>query len=344
MPGRPTRYDEALGHYVRSDGWPEQGRSSYDLARAACSDGRAADAEALARMTVQEAQEAFDLYVLWLARLPELLGERGVPDTVLDAERRASATVRGRLEVGWTRYGALVDQFTALAHAGELPQAAEALERARSTWLEVHDPATDRLAGLLATAARELGEKVVGGLWDDLLQHYYEGLAERYDPTSRPWRRSLERLGLDIFEAVRGHLTGPERDGSFEVREEEDRWVLEFAPCGSGGRTYPDADPFGSGSSAPDESAFTTEEHDWAWRTRGVCLYCVHCCQLQQRAPIERVGIPLRVIQPPVRASDESAGRAVCTWSLYKDPSKVPDHAYTDVGAVPPSGTLTQSP
>ncbi|MDF2823600.1 MAG: hypothetical protein K0R68_1008, partial [Mycobacterium sp.] len=118
-----------------------------------------------------------------------------------------------------------------------------------------------------------------------------------------------------------GHLCGPRRDGAFSVTEESDRWVISFAPCGSGGRTF---------ESAFDSRRVTTERHDWAWNTVGVCLYCAHCCQLQQRVPIARLGFPLRVVEPPTDAEP------VCTWSIYKDPRDVPDAAYTSVGFDPP--------
>lgn len=324
----PTRYSDALGHVVRSDPWASQGRSSYVLALEALAGDRPQDAIALARLTVQEALEAHDLYVLWLDRLPSLLADQGVSEADLAPARADATQVRNQLERGWTRYTGLIDRFEELVTSGG-KGAAEVLESARSAWLAAHDPATDRIAALLALAAEELGEASIGSLWDALLGHYYPGIEEKYDPAVHPWKRSVERLALDIFEAVRGHLTGPDRDGRFEVREEEDRWVLQFAPCGSGGRTYEDTDR--------DSGEFTTGEHDWAWRTKGVCLYCVHCCQLQQRAPIERLGFPLRVVEPPVRPSGGSPGRAVCTWSLYKDVSKVPARAWTDVGAVPPT-------
>jgi hypothetical protein len=328
----PTRFHDALGHKVRSDPWPEQGRSSYALALDAFTEGRAEDAVSLARMTVQEAQEAFDLYALWLVELPALLAERGVPESALELQRMDCLRVKRDLERGWARYIELIARFEELAASAD-PDAPEVLELARSTWLAAHDPATDQLAALFALAARELGEATVGQLWDVLLDHYYDAIAEKYDPTVNSWDSSVDRLGLDIFEAVRGHLSGPTRDGRFDVREENDRWVLEFAPCGSGGRTYPDT----TGDDR-DPREFTTEEHDWAWRTKGVCLYCVHCCQLQQRAPIGRLGFPLRVITPPVRPGAHHPGREVCTWSIYKDPSKVPTHAYSDVGAAPPAG------
>ncbi|WP_459982740.1 hypothetical protein [Nocardioides sp. AN3] len=329
----PTRFSDALGHDVRSDPWTEQGRSSYSLALDALEEGRGDDAAALARMTVQEAQEAFDLYVRWLDELPALLAQSDVPESALGPAHADAARVRAELEGGWRRYLERIARFEELGTRGD-PQAAQELEAARSTWLAVHDPATDRLAALFALAAASLGEASVGPLWDALLRDYYAGIPGKYDPAAHPWEQSVERLGLDIFEAVRGHLTGPSRDGRFTVREERERWVLEFAPCGSGGRTYDDSDP-----AERDPREFTSNEHNWAWNTKGVCLYCAHCCQLQQRAPIELIGIPLRVIEPPVRPTADGAGRRVCTWSIYKDLRHIPAHAYTDVGAVPPSAT-----
>ncbi|WP_157537112.1 hypothetical protein [Nocardioides sp. Root190] len=289
------------------------------------------DAVALARMTVQEAQEAHDLYRSWLGRLPALMVDLGVPEHALAESSLATAQVAEGLEVGWNRYVELIELFA--QRAEDAPVARGLLEDARSSWLAAHDPATDRLAGLLALAADTIGEAVVGRLWDALLVDYYDAVSEKYDPATVPWSRSVERLGLDIFEAVRGHLTGPLRDGSFAVREEPDRWVLEFAPCGSGGRTYP-----GSTAGERDPREFTQGKHDWAWRTEGVCLYCAHCCQLQQRAPIQALGFPLRVIEPPVRATGRAPGRATCTWSIYKDPAATPAHAWTDVGADAPAG------
>lgn len=330
MPQEPTRFSEELGHEVRSDHWPAQGRSSYTLALEALADGRRDDAAALARMTVQEAVEAYELYVLWLDQLPAFLADRGVAGEEFIRARTASSTTKARLQAGWIEYLGLIDNFETLS-SKEISQAAGTLERARSTWREAHDPATHQLAALFALASRLLGEDQIGGIWDGLLSHYYARLGHNYDPATHPWSRTLERLGLDAFEAARGHLSGPGRDGSLTVTEEADRWVLRFAPCGSGGLTYPSAE-------APDRDPreFTSQEHDWAWRTKGVCLYCAHCCQLQQRAPIERIGIPLRVIEPPVRPSEGEPGRALCTWSIYKDPAKLPASAWSDVGFTPP--------
>ena len=118
--------------------------------------------------------------------------------------------------------------------------------------------------------------------------------------------------------------------------EETDRVIFRFNPCGSGGRTMR-SDGVDDGIARMDPPygfAVTSKSHDWAWNTEGVCLYCVHCCQLQERVPIQRLGFPLRVVDPPVwRAGAE---RSSCSWTIYRDPSQVPESSYQRVGLAPP--------
>lgn len=323
-----VRHHDLLGHNVRVDPWVEQGVSTYTRAREALARGAADAAVRLAELTAQEAQEAYDLYLLWLEQVPELLLGLGVPgDVVAPAAERAHQAASG-LQGGWVTYRGHLDAFADRVRAEERPAAERELERGRAIWRSVHDAATDMLCSLIALGVEQLGETSVGPLWDRMLAHYYAALPEKYEPATRPWSQSLERLVLDIFEATRGHLCGPERDGTFEVADEPDRWVVRFAPCGSGGRTYAYADLPGR--------SFTAGHYDWAWNTVGVCHYCVHCCQLQQRAPIAELGMPLRVIEPPVVASENQPGRNHCTWYLYKDPTLLPDEAFTAVGAAVP--------
>jgi hypothetical protein len=125
--------------------------------------------------------------------------------------------------------------------------------------------------------------------------------------------------------------------GEVDVAEESDRWVVSFDPCGSGGRTHrPDATSDGiARMESPYNFAVTTSAHDWAWRQEGVCLYCVHCCQLQERIPIQRFGIPLRVIDPPTWPGSRNGGQ--CRWTIYKHPEDIPASAYARVGLRKPT-------
>ena len=138
------------------------------------------------------------------------------------------------------------------------------------------------------------------------------------------------------MEAMRAHLAGSERDGDMEFFEEDDRFGVRFAPCGSGGRTFTGDAVEGTPprTDAPYSWGVLEEEHDWAWRKKGVCYYCAHCCVILEQMPIDAFGYPVRVVEPPVRGQE---GDDRCTWFMYKDPTQVPEHYYQRVGREKPS-------
>lgn len=335
-PSGPMIHDDAVGHAVRAGGWPEQGESTYRLAAAALEEGRFADAAALGRYTVEEAREGHELYAEWSDQIREYLRDEGVSEDDLEAEAaRLAALLRlpdgGAFDAaaGWAGYLALIDRFAAACEAGDGEAAQGLLDEARETWRVTHDRACDQVYGWLDVVTRRLGEARIGPLWDALMAPMYETY-DRYDIDAEPWSRSFTRLMMVALESLRGHLSGPGRMGSVEVFEEADRWALRFDPCGSGGRTYRDDAEGGPRMVAPYDFAVTTERHDWAWNKTGVCVYCVHCCQLNQRMPMRRFGYPTRVVDPPTWPAARDGGK--CTWYVYKDPSLVPEDVYTQVG------------
>jgi hypothetical protein len=337
----PLVDDPVIGHPVRAGDWAAHAASSYDLAAVALTEGRFADAAELARHTVEEAREGYELYAAWTDQIGDYLRAEGVDTTTIAAgEARLLALVTGEGEEpfdihrGWAAYTAGIDEVEAACRAHDATAAREALGRAKSIWRGTHDPGADLVYGMLDLVVRHLGEDRIGPLWDDLMAPMYETY-DVYDTANHPWPRSMHRLIVIAALSLRGHLSGPGRAGSVEVTEEADRWVLRFDPCGTGGRTYRDDDPAGPRMLPPYDFAVTTEEHDWAWRKKGVCVYCVHCCQLNQRMPISRFGYPTRVVDPPTWPDARSGG--TCSWSIYKDPSLVPAEAYERVGFKKPA-------
>ena len=322
---------------------PPQTESTYALAQQAIAAGDGQEGVRRIRQLLAEPTEGRELFPLFIERARRFLLDRGVTAAaVSDEERRilslTGATSQDALDMDqqWAVVAGLADRAEQACRAGEGQTAAELVEEVRGTWMAVHDRFCDVICGLFSLAAEQLGEPVVGDMWDDVIGDMYPSRAA-YDTARRPWPESVELLLADAAESLRGHLSGPRRDGEVSLREEDDRWVFRFDPCGSGGRTLrADANADGTARvGAPFGFRVTVQEHDWAWRTKGVCLYCAHCCQLQERASIARLGYPVRVVEPPVWGTTEP--RSYCTWSVYKDPQLVPGEAYRRVGADKPA-------
>ena len=292
---------------MRPGTWAQQARPTPDVIEEAVADGRLGDAARLARHLVVEAQEIHDLYTAWAREIPAELRRRGVAAT-----ERERVTEAFDPEAEWAAFGRAIEAFAQGCEAGA-PSVA-ALDEALETWRAAHDRHRDVVAGWIDVAVALLGEDQLGDLWR-MLQA--DGIAAyaRYDVAANPWAQSRALLLQTAIEGMHGHLGGPRGRGEVEVAEHADRVELRFSPCGSGGRIR-QAERFG----------VTTERHDWAWNATGVCHYCVHCCVLQQLEPIDRLGYPARVIDPPLQPGD------ACTWTVYDDPSLVPEDAYRRVG------------
>ena len=336
----PLKYHEELGRMVRRGSWVDHCRSTYDLIVEALSAGDGAGAGELARYTLQEAQEPVELYLAWLPQIRDFLAERGVEPAKIKAETaRVRATVAKGAddnydpEAGWLRVRELANTAADLAAEGRHDEAAEALEASRRAWLDTHDRLCDEVQGMIAVTAALVGEDSIGPLWERLMAPMFDSY-DRYDIDLTPWEVSAEMLLQVTAEALRGHLTGPGRRGTLELVEEPDRIGFRFRPCGSGGRNFT-GETHGS-------YPLTTAAHDWAWNIEGVCLYCAHCCVLSEVNPIRRFGYPAREVEPPYR--NANGARNHCTWWIYRDPARVPDHVYRRTGNRKPSalgGTAT---
>lgn len=294
---------EAVGRPVRTGTWTEQAEPTPDRIATAISEGRPADAAALARHLVVEAQELHDLYTAWCGAIPRILAREGHPVEL------GTAVDQG---AGWQRFRAAANELAERSEAGEAGEAD--VEALVALWREEHDRSCDLVAAWLGLAVEKLGEERLGELWSELQADGID-FYDRYDSARNPWPRSRALLLQIAIEGMHGHLTGPRRRGEVEVTEHEDRVELRFEPCGSGGRLRAEG-TFG----------VTEQRWDWAWNEVGVCHYCVHCCVLQQLTPIQRLGFPARVIDPPLQPGGS------CTWTVYHDPSLVPEEAYRRVG------------
>lgn len=328
----PLVHHDGLGWKVRRGNLKDQQASSYDLASAAISENRWNDASELARYTVYEATEPQELYSTWIPRIRNFTLRHGIASDVVESEEeKLIETLRWEdgspydPEFGWQRVTGSIDACVEACNRKDTSAAAKALEESRLHWLASHDRLCDWVQGMIAIAANQIGQQCVGDLWQELMSPMYKSY-DKYDVDVTPWAESAEKLLLITAEALRGHLSGPGRAGSIEYVEELDRKGFRFTPCGSGGRNFTDK--------AERTYPVTDSEYTWAWNTKGVCLYCAHCCALSELNPVEKFGYPARVVEPPYR--NETGERTHCTWWVYNDPTLIPDEVYTRTGNTKP--------
>ncbi|MDQ6526287.1 hypothetical protein RB608_21890 [Nocardioides sp. LHD-245] len=335
----PVADESSLGRVTRTGSWSELGEGTFAAAGRALSAGRPEDAARLVEVSLLEADELRDVYGSWPGTTAAWVRARGVDPALLEREEVRLRELLGQgpqagIAERWGEYVERAEHAATLCRSGPAAAAGAAVEEARACWQDIHDDAVDLVSGMVDVAVRLVGEQALGDLWDHLMADWYDVHERRYALASQPWTKSARQLAVAVFDGFHAHLTGPDRSGAVEVIEEADRIGFRFAPCGSGGRSLAAGITGGSPrAAAPYDFAVTTQPHDWAWNTVGICSYCVHCCQLNEVMPIDRLGYPTRVIDAPTWPATEE--NPSCTWWIYRDPSLVPDAVYERVGRSP---------
>jgi hypothetical protein len=324
--GTDLRQSERLGRRIRTGDAASLGIPTEELARAALAAADLDSAREYFEYSVEETDRVRALFATWLdalleygrAQLPSLDAEVERLSDVIGMPPPTDASAVGRADA---------ERAAAALERGDEAEFEAALRAHREAALTVHDAQADWAWGLLSSLRDGLGEermdevfRVTQGKW----------VSERYAALGE--MTPQESLELTI-EGMRGHFSGPARAGHVDVSEEDDRWVLSFDPCGSGGRMRR-SDP-GRGQTPRTEPPFsfavTEEAHDWSWGRKGVCLYCAHCAVVNEILPIESLGTPMRMTENPENPDDQ------CRWTIYKSPDAVPDWVYERVGKQRPA-------
>ncbi|MEJ7749044.1 MAG: hypothetical protein WKF56_07055, partial [Candidatus Limnocylindrales bacterium] len=325
-------FTELLGRRVRMGPWEDQKVSTYRKIVEALDGARWDEAATLGSYFVDEANVCFTLYRQWIGDLNGYLREKGVDESLVTA-RNDQAIAVATLPDGspwqprrhWDRFLAEVQDFTAATYRERADEARRRLDVMKETWRQCHDRDVDHTYALMSLVKEQLGEPAIRDMYDRVLLPLFVWRYEKFDVDKYPWDESLEILMLVACEAMRGHLVGPERTGDMELIELEDRFVLRFDPCGSGGRTLRGDTIEGTPPrmQPPYRWTVTEERHSWNHYTPGVCLYCAHCIILMEEMPIDRFGYPVRVIDPPIYDANRTAvGEAPkCQWQMFKDPT-----------------------
>ncbi len=341
-------YSELLGRRVRLGPWEDQKISTYQKIQEALDRGSWDEAATLAHYFVDEADVCFNIYRQWIMDLNAYLRQRGVTAAEVKAVNDG-IVAKLNLPDGtrwdpyrqWDKFRNGVEQFAAHAHRGEREAALAKLDEFKENWRQCHDRDVDHTYGLMSEVQTRFSDDGIRDMYEQVLLPLFAWRYEKFDIDKHPWDESLDFLMLVACEAMRGHLCGPDRKGEFELIEEEDRYILRFDPCGSGGRTL--RGDWIEGTPArmepPYNWATSQEERPWNHFQKGVCLYCEHCIVLMEEMPMDRFGYPVRVIDPPVYpdTNRDPAVRQKCQWQMFKDPTRVPEEYYRRAGREKPA-------
>ncbi|CAN5566939.1 hypothetical protein BH20CHL6_BH20CHL6_09990 [soil metagenome] len=355
-----------IGKRIRTGEWPDQAVPTLAKAREALVEagdifgtraGRRETSAQLVDYFMEEAKVVYLIYKVWTAGFLEWLAGAGVPEQERAAELARLAQLLaypdGRPLDPATRWDDLATLAGRLANGIRTYDLAVAeaeleLEALREDWRRLHDRYADLMSGVLAFVARRFGEARLEECYRHVLEPYIQERYMPFDVREHEYQDTIFRNLYLVFEAMRGHLVGPARDGAMEFQEHDDRYEVRFDPCGSGGRSLRGDPDEGTGSRvlAPYEFGVTQGRYDWAWNEEGVCYYCAHCCLALERLPAERWGHPVRVVDPPLwRGEDDPLTRRACQWTVYKSLEAIPESAYQRIGLTkPPLGESAAAP
>ena len=342
------QFSDILGRRVRMGSWEDQKVSTYRRILEALDARRWKDAAELGNYFVDEAFVCFSIYRQWIPDLTAFLRNKGISGDELDTVNR---DIMARLDLPdgsrwdprrqWDRFRSDVEEFVARCHREDADGARAQLDQMKETWRRCHDRDVDHTYGLMSEIQTRFGEDAIGEMYQSILLPLFAWRYDKFDIDKHPWDEGLETLMLVACEAMRGHLVGPERTGDFELIETDDRYILRFDPCGSGGRTIrgdwiEDTPPR---MEEPYNWGVSQEPRSWNHNQTGVCLYCSHCIVLMEEMPMDRFGYPVRVIDPPIYPDTDRdpTRRQKCQWQMFKDPTQVPEEYYERVGRTRPS-------
>lgn len=340
-------FSDVLQRRVRLGSWQDQKISTYRKIHESLDAGRWEEAAQLAAYFIDEAAVCWHLYRQWLLDLEGFLRDEGTSEADLEAirDRLAALTLLPDgsafdSQAMWDRFNALIADVVAACERKDAEAAGKAMDEAKEVWRQTHDRDVDMTYCYMSETAERFGDDAIPRMYERVLLPLFAWRYEKFDIDKHPWDEGLETLMYVACEAMRGHLVGPERTGDFELEEFDDRFVLRFDPCGSGGRTmrgdWIEGTP--ARMEAPYNWRVAEEERDWNHFTKGVCLYCAHCIILMEHMPMDRFGYPVRVVDPPVYpdTDPDPEVRQKCQWTMYKDPTAVPEEIYTRTGRTKP--------
>jgi hypothetical protein len=313
---------EAIGRELRLDDIDTIGTSSQTLAEEAIRAGRDEEAVTLVNYFLREMQIMHSIMTTWVKDIIRFIVEKSGAQLGMD-----TSAASGIMRVWETAQLGLAprDRCLEALKNGQRDEAIQWLDRMRLEFKNPHEILVAWVQDLLSYCAATWGEESV---LDTILHTHQSIWGDRYAAWDQmtPW----EKVALTVEGMRGGHFSGARRRGDVIVREEADRFVIAFDPCGSGGVLRRGDPETGRGPYPITEHGTNQTPHLWTWQKTGVHWYCSHCAIAMEWLPGRKRGHPLR---PLDHTLDHNAP---CIWYVYKDEKQTRNYHYPRTGLIKP--------
>ncbi|MFH0844080.1 MAG: hypothetical protein V1930_01275 [Pseudomonadota bacterium] len=182
-------------------------------------------------------------------------------------------------------------------------------------FLSMHNILRDWIAALYTHIYRKEGDEALYEANHVACSFWLKDLIELY-PKAEP-RRKAQLLAAGF----RGHLV------PLKVEEDDEKFTITMLPCGSGGKLHTDG-----GYDPPRNLAKVDKPQPQTFQKGQFPIYCTHCA-FQEIIPIEALGHPLFITDPP---EADKIGIENCKVYIYKDPKDIPAKFYERLGKKKP--------
>ncbi len=195
---------------------------------------------------------------------------------------------------------------------GDREEAEKMVQALYDEFMVPHDLYRDWITDLLSEIGRQFGDeklhelllKTVGNYMKPLGELFKKGFRECVEATAAIWR---------------GHFS------EFELKEDDDKVTFLLGPCGSGGRQIRD------GKYGPPLNLLRVKNAQvMTGQSRDCPVYCAHCVAMTEAMMDQEMDF-VYVVEV-----EDGKDNAEHLFHIYKDPSRVPDRIYRNLGRKKP--------
>ena len=195
---------------------------------------------------------------------------------------------------------------------GDKEEAEEMVQALHDEFMVVHDVFRDWLTDIYSEIGRQFGDeklheimvKTVGNYMKPLGELFKKGFKECVEATAAIWRAHFSE---------------------FELKEDDEKVTFVLNLCGTGGRQIRD------GKYGPPLNLLRVENSQvMTGQSKNCPVYCAHCVSMTE-AMIDQKMDFVYVVE--IEDGKDNPGHL---FHIYKDPSKVPDRIYHNLGREKP--------